>query len=364
MDSPNGVDTIMVVDDRPGNLNLLQELLTSRGYRVLTFPDGRLALQAARRTPPDLILLDIDMPGMNGFEVCRHLRGDEALHEVPVLFISAITATRDKVKAFDVGGMDYVTKPFHFEEVCARIGTHLRLRKLQAQLQHHNDHLEELVQQKVREITEAQLATIHALSKVSESRDEDTGHHIERTQTFCQFLARRLAQNPAYASHVDDAFLENIYHASPLHDIGKVGIPDHILLKPGKLTPIEFEVMKNHAAIGARTLENVHSRYPQNRLIEMGIEIARYHHERWDGSGYPDGLAGSAIPLAARIMALADVYDALRAKRPYKPPYAHDKSLRIIVESSGTHFDPAIVEAFASAHEQFAALHDGMSNGD
>ena len=352
--------TIMVVDDRPANLNLLQEMLQAKGYRVLAFPDGKMALRAAAKSQPALILLDINMPEMNGFEVCERLKADKVLKEIPVLFISALSETADKVKAFSVGGVDYVTKPFQFEEVYARVETHLRLRRLQLELQKHNLHLEELVKEKVREISDSQLVTIRALSMLAESRDHNTGHHIERTQTFSKILAEKMRENLRYAESINDAFIENIYHASPLHDIGKVGIPDNILLKPGKITPEAYEIMKAHTIIGANTLQTARSKYPKNAFLNMGIAIARSHHERWDGSGYPDGLVGEDIPLSARIMAVSDVYDALRSKRPYKPAFTHKKCCEIIMEGAGRQFDPAVINAFTAVEAEFDNIRNRM----
>ncbi|MFH0994361.1 MAG: HD domain-containing phosphohydrolase [Pseudomonadota bacterium] len=352
--------TIMVVDDSPTNLNLLQEMLQAKGYRVLAFPDGKMALRAAAKSLPALILLDINMPEMNGFEVCERLKSNKALKEIPVLFISALSETTDKVKAFSVGGVDYVTKPFQFEEVYARVETHLRLRRLQLELKKHNLHLEELVKEKVQEISDSQLVTIRALSMLAESRDHDTGHHIERTQIFSKVLAEKMRENLRYAESINDTFVENIYHASPLHDIGKVGIPDNILLKPGKITPEAYEIMKAHAMIGANTLQTARSKYPKNAFLNMGIAIARSHHEKWDGSGYPDGLVGEDIPLSARIMAVSDVYDALRSKRPYKPAFTHKKSCKIIMEGAGRHFDPAVINAFLAVEAEFEEICNRM----
>jgi len=360
MDQLPETANIMVVDDTPANLNLLEKMLQDKGYHVLAFPGGKMALNAATKSPPDLILLDINMPEMDGFEVCERLKADAALKEIPVIFISALTETADKVKAFAMGGVDYVNKPFQFEEVNSRVQTHLRLRKLQFELEKHNLHLEELVKEKVREISDSQLATINALAKLAESRDDDTGQHVERTRIFCIILAEKLRETSRYTGSIDAAYLENIYHAAPLHDIGKVGIPDNILLKPGKLTPEEFEIIKTHTVIGANTLQIARSKYPRNALINMGIAIARFHHEKWDGSGYPDGLAGEAIPLAARIVAVADVYDALRSKRPYKDAFTHEKSYAIIREGSGSHFDPALVEAFTAVESEFANIRAEM----
>ncbi|MFH0730786.1 MAG: two-component system response regulator [Pseudomonadota bacterium] len=360
MDQPTTEATIMVVDDTPANLKLLEQMLQSQRYRVLAFSSGKLALKAAAENPPDLILLDIRMPEMDGFEVCRRLKIDDVLKEIPVLFISALSEAADKVMAFSVGGVDYVTKPFQIEEVHARVETHLRLRKLQRELEKHNLHLEELVKEKIREISDSQLATIRAVSKLAESRDDDTGQHIDRTQIFSKVLAEKMRGNPRYAGRISDTFVDNIYHASPLHDIGKVGIPDNILLKPGKLTPEEFEIMKTHTLIGAKTLQTIHGKYPKNAFINMGITIARSHHEKWDGSGYPDGLAGEDIPLAARIMAVSDVYDALRSERPYKPAFTHEKSCGIIIEGAGRHFDTAVINAFTELETAFAEIRNRM----
>ncbi len=356
--------TIMIVDDTPENLNLLKNMLTSKGYRVMAFPDGEMALKAASKNPPDLILLDIMMPGMNGFEVASRLKSDDALKDIPILFISALTEIEDKVKAFSAGGVDYISKPFQFEEVYARVKTHLQLRSLQLELQKHNLYLEELVKQKVKEIADAQLATIVAITKLAEYRDDETGQHIERTRSFCKILAEELSRNSPYAKIIDDSFIENIFNAAPLHDIGKVGIPDNILLKPSKLTVEEFEIIKTHTIIGANTLEAVKRKYPNNAVVNIGIEIARSHHEKWDGSGYPDGLAGEEIPLSARIMTLADVYDALRSERPYKPAFSHEKALEIITKGDGRtmpeHFDPVVLEAFIKIESNIAKLYEQM----
>ena len=360
MDREQEKATIMVVDDTPANLRLLQELLRAKGYRVLAFPEGQLALHAAAKSPPDLILLDINMPGMDGFTVCARLKANEELKKIPVLFISALTETAEKVRAFSVGGVDYVTKPFQIEEVHARVETHLRLRRMQSELEMHNLHLEELVRAKVAEISDSQLATIIAVSKLAESRDDDTGHHVERTRIFCELLARKMRGNPRYAGIINPAFVDNIYNASAMHDIGKVGILDNILLKPDKLTPEEFEVMKTHTVIGAHALQTARRKYPGNAFLNTGIDIARSHHETWDGSGYPDGLAGEDIPLCARIMAVADVYDALRSKRPYKPAFTHEESRRTILDGAGRHFDPAVTDAFVAVEADFARIREEL----
>ncbi|WP_232207740.1 HD domain-containing phosphohydrolase [Aminomonas paucivorans] len=341
------------MDDTPLNLQLLEDLLTGWGYRVLPFPRGDLALEAALRSAPDLILLDIVMPEPDGFEVCRRLKAHETLRDVPVIFLSSLEDPATKVSAFAVGGVDYVSKPFHAEEVRARVRTHLDLRRMRLELEQHTRRLEDLVETKVREISEAQLATITALSKLAASRDEDTGAHIERTAAYCGILAETLGRRPEFAGQIDGTFVENLRRAAPLHDIGKVGVPDRILLKPGKLSPEEFEVMKTHTLIGERTLRSALLQHPGNLFLHMGMAIARSHHERWDGSGYPDGLTGEEIPLVARIMAVADVYDALRSRRTYKASLSHEESGFLVQEGSGDLFDPSVVAAFREAEARF-----------
>lgn len=349
---------IMLVDDVPENLKFLEDMLQNQGYNTAAFPSGTMALRAAERISPDLILLDIMMPGMDGFEVCHKLKEDERFRNIPVIFISALDDTSNKVRAFSEGGVDYVTKPFQEKEVLSRIRTHLNLRRSQQELQKYNFHLQDLVDEKVKEIAESQVATIHALSSLAEYRDDDTGQHIYRTQAFCRLLAEQLRDNPKCSDRITDSFIHNISCAAPLHDIGKVGIADNILLKPGKLTAEEFEIMKGHVMIGVKTLDSVREKYPNNEFINIGLRLTRSHHEKWDGNGYPDGLAGEDIPLCGRIMAVADVYDALRSKRPYKDPFSHEKAMEIIQKDSGTHFDPDIVEAFISLEKEFARIRD------
>ena len=351
---------ILIVDDTPANLRILSDMLKGQGYEPRPVPNGRLALRAVESTPPDLILLDISMPEMDGYEVCQALKENGDWQEIPVIFISALTETLDKVKAFSAGGVDYITKPFQIDEVIARIEAHLSIQKLHRDLKDTVNRLEERVQEQVKEISEAQFATIFALAKLSESRDDETGKHLERVRVFCKLLATWLRDHADVGVEISDAFITHIFQASPLHDIGKVGIPDHILLKPGRLTADEFEIMKQHTVIGAHTLEAVFRQYPQSQLIQMGSVIARSHHERWDGSGYPDGLSGRAIPLAARIMAVADVYDALRSRRVYKPAFSQATACEIIETSSGSHLDPEVVHAFGELAPEFGQLYDRM----
>lgn len=232
------------------------------------------------------------------------------------------------------------------------------LKKIEDELERYNQHLEELVEAKVKEISDSQFATIFALSRLAESRDDDTGEHIERTANFCQLLAKKLQTIPGYGESITDSFIDALYKASPLHDIGKVGIADNILLKPGKLTKEEFDTMKSHVQIGYDTLAEVSSQYDKNEFLKVGMEITLYHHEKWNGSGYLSGLEGEDIPLSARIMALADVYDALRSKRVYKDAFSHEESVKIISESSGSHFDPTVVDTFLRYNKEFENLYE------
>jgi putative two-component system response regulator len=231
---------------------------------------------------------------------------------------------------------------------------------LQQNLRRHNENLQQLVQDQVKEIADAQLSTIIAIVKLAEARDDDTGQHIERTRTFCKMTAEYLLENDIYVDEIDSSFIESIHTACPLHDIGKIAIPDSILLKPAKLTPEEFEIMKTHTTQGAQNLRMVQKKYPHNEFINMGICIAQSHHEKWNGSGYPHGLKGQDIPLAARIMALADVYDALRSKRVYKDAFSHEKSKEIITAGKGTHFDPNIIDTFLALESEFNRIRQEM----
>jgi putative two-component system response regulator len=361
MPQPANKANIMVVDDQPANLKLMETMLLRQGYTVRSFPRGRMALAAAIRQPPDLILLDINMPEMNGIEVCERLKRSTLLASIPVIFLSALNETSDKIRAFRSGGFDYLTKPVDLEEAQARIETQLRLHELRVRIETQNRDLDTLVKVQVAEIAQAQMTTIFALAKLAESRDNETGKHLERVQVLCRLLAAGMSAFPKYSGAIDDEYIHNIFHASPLHDIGKVAIPDNILLKPGKLTPEEFAVMKTHAIRGAQTLGLVLERHPANAFIGMGIEIARSHHEKWNGTGYPAGLAGYDIPLSARVMTVADCYDALRSKRCYKEPWPHEQSREQILQSSGNQFDPDVIRAFIAVENEFRRVWENVT---
>jgi len=352
----------MIVDDTPANLQVLEQILHREGYEVMSFPSGEMALRALKKGKPDLILLDIMMPGISGYDVCRALKADSESASIPVMFLSAMSETEDKIRAFKEGGVDYITKPFHAEEVIARVGTHIRMHRMSLTLQQYNEHLQLIIDAQVQEIRDSHLATLSVISSLAESRDGVTGRHTERTGLLCRELTLCLQQRGVYADEINDMYVTDIYHAAPLHDIGKIAISDTILLKPGKLTQEEFETMKTHTVIGAKTLQSVQEKYPNNTFINLGVDIAGSHHEKWDGTGYPKGLKGTAIPLCGRIMALVDVYDAVSSRRPYKDAASHEETVSIIREGRGSHFDPLIVDAFLAVETEFEKIR--AENGD
>lgn len=358
----------MVVDDTPANLKLLNEMLQKIGFFVSVFRSGQDAIESLNYSIPDVILMDINMPEMDGYEACRRIKSVEAAKDVPVIFISALNDVGDKVKAFRNGGVDYVTKPFEFEEVQERINTHLQISRLQTTVSRLNKQLEQRVADQMDEIAAtnrrlviAQNATILALAKLSECRDTDTGLHLERVGFFCEALAKRLARRPNF-SMIDEQYINILRNVAPLHDIGKVGIEDKILLKPGRLTDEEFVIMKTHTSLGAQTFLAVKEQVPDMPYAAMAYDVILHHHERYDGTGYPDALAGENIPLCAQIMAIADVYDALRSKRPYKQPMSAEQTAEIITSSEGTHFSPLMVSISSECSPELDSIFSELSD--
>lgn len=348
---------VMVVDDTPANLELLEAILEKNGYDVFCFPRGELAVSALERINPDLILLDIIMPDMNGFDVCQRIKHVEAWENIPVIFMSGLDNPKDKVKAFKEGGADYVTKPFYQEEILARVGAHINQKIFEDYLRDKAVFLEQEVARRTREIQEIQEVSMMALTSLAETRDNETGNHIRRTQYHVEVLSKKLQMHPLYSQELTNDMIRLIVMSAPLHDIGKVGIPDHILLKPGKLTDEEFLIMKEHSVNGWRALERTEKNLGHSiQFLRIAKLIAHYHHEKWNGTGYPDGLAGNAIPLPARIMAIADVYDALTSKRVYKEKMEHHKAIEIIANSSGSHFDPELVNVFMANLDAFIQI--------
>jgi len=349
--------TILVVDDTPFNLTLMSAVL-KKHYNVTEASSGPAALAMVRSGAlPDLILLDIMMPGMDGYEVCRQLKADPATANVPVIFLTANVSSDDEEKGFELGAVDYITKPIRQRVVLARIKTHLQLKASADFLEDKAAFLEHEVARRSREIEAIQDVTILAMASMAETRDNETGNHIRRTQFYVRALAQKLKSHPRFSAFLTERTINMLFKSAPLHDIGKVGIPDHILLKPGRFTPEEFEVMKAHTTLGRDAIINAEQRLGISvDFLTYAKEIAYSHQEKWDGSGYPEALAGDAIPISARIMAVADVYDALISRRPYKNPFPHDKAVQMIIDGRGTHFDPDMVDAFVELQDEFLAI--------
>ncbi|HET7843948.1 MAG TPA: two-component system response regulator, partial [Xanthomonadales bacterium] len=348
---------ILVVDDTPANLSLMGELLRGT-YRVKLAPDGERGLRLAQASPaPDLVLLDIMMPGIDGYEVLRRLQAGESTRDIPVIFLTAMAEVDDERQGLELGAVDYITKPISPSIVLARVRNHLLLKQARDFLKRQNEFLEAEVQRRTRQVATIQDVTIRAMASLAETRDNDTGNHIRRTQAYVRALAVALAANPRFAAFCTPANIDLLYKSAPLHDIGKVGIPDRILLKPGRLTPEEFEVMKTHTTLGRDAIDHALADVGEGaEFLEMARDIATSHQEKWDGSGYPHGLRGDAIPIPARLMAVADVYDALISKRVYKQGLAHEAAIAALREGRGTHFDPDIVDALVAIHEEFRAI--------
>ena len=345
---------VLVVDDTPDNLSLMSGLLKDL-YKVKVANNGEKAISIANSdSPPDLILLDIMMPGMSGYQVCQVLKASQATRAIPIIFLTAITATEDEKKGLELGAVDFITKPVNPPVVLARVATQLQVKLAADFLKDQNAFLEAEVQRRGRELAAIQDVTILAMASLAETRDNDTGNHIRRTQHYVKLLATHLTHHPRFRLFLDDHTIELLFKSAPLHDIGKVGIPDRILLKPGRFEPHEMAIMKTHCALGRDAIQHAEDQLGlEVEFLKYAKEIAYGHQEKWDGSGYPQGLAGDAIPTSARLMAVADVYDALISRRVYKEGMPHEKAVAIITEGRGSHFDPDIVDAFLSLAAQF-----------
>jgi len=349
---------ILIVDDEPINLRVLSELLKD-SYALVVAKDGKQALARLEQRPlPDLCLLDVMMPEFDGVALCRKMKADPSLCEIPVIFVTAMGQPVDEAAGFDAGGVDYITKPISPPVVLARIRTHIALVQAHASLRGQNQELERRVAERTEELGRTRDVSIRALASLAETRDNETGNHIRRTQGYVRALAERVARAPEHRDRLTPSVIDLLFKSAPLHDIGKVGIPDAVLLKPGKLTPDEFDVMKRHTVLGRDAIlaaEQGES-LGASSFLHVAREIAYGHHEKWDGTGYPLGLRAEAIPLSSRLMAVADVYDALISKRPYKVPFSHEKACEIILEGAGKHFDPALIEAFTGLRDDFDAI--------
>ena len=359
--------TILAVDDVQENVHLLTSLLSPKGYAVREAFDGEQALEEVRKSPPDIILLDVMMPGLDGIEVCRRLKSDTATYHIPIIIITGVAAREANLRAIEAGADDYLTKPVDSAMLNTRIQSCLRtkllqdqIRQYQRQLEHSNETLEEHIRERTRQLERTQHVTVFSLARLAESRDTETGEHLNRIRRYVQVLAQEMGRWPQYKNTIDAEFVKELFHSSPLHDIGKVGIPDSILLKPGKLSADEFDIMKAHTIIGGDTLKAADIEAGKGSFLTMGRDIAYYHHEKWDGNGYPFGISGEDIPLVARIVALGDCYDALTSKRPYKEAFSHQTAREIILESKASHFDPDVVDAFLAVEDQFVTIQEAL----
>ena len=357
--------SVLVVDDTPDNLTLMADLLKDH-YRVRVANNGERALKIVRGdTPPDLILLDIMMPGLSGHEVCEQLKADSRTREIPIIFLTAMTAVEDEKKGLEMGAVDYITKPISPPIVLARVATHLKIKAAADFLRDKNAFLEAEVARRTREVNAIQDVTIIAMASLAETRDNDTGNHIRRTQFYVKALAEHLKDHPRFSRFLTDSTINMLYKSAPLHDIGKVGIPDRILLKPGRFTPEEFEIMKTHTTLGRDAIQAAEDRLGMEvEFLHYAKEIAYYHQEKWNGSGYPTGKAGEDIPTSARLMAVADVYDALISRRIYKDGMPHEQAAQIMVGDRGTHFDPDVVDAFVELQGEFQAIAARFADSD
>ncbi|MCX7149461.1 MAG: two-component system response regulator [Rhodocyclales bacterium] len=349
--------TILIVDDEPTNLHLLTNLLRSE-YQVRAASSGESAMRAATSEPrPDLVLLDVMMPGMDGYAVLEKLREDPDTRNIPVVFLTALAEAADEARGLQLGAADYITKPINPVVVLARVRTQLEAKQARDWMQDQNAALEAEVVRRMAQNDQTQFVTIRALAHLAETRDPETGNHINRTQGYVHLLALRLKQHPRFAAFLTPRNIDLMTKSAPLHDIGKVGIPDSILQKPGPLTPTEWEIMKTHSKLGSDAVDQAETdaEKPLEFLV-LAKEIAHWHHEKWDGSGYPDGLAGESIPISARLMALADVFDALISPRVYKAPMSFADARKIIVAGRGKHFDPDVVDSFLAGFNEFVAI--------
>lgn len=349
--------TLLVVDDTPDNLTLMTELLKTQ-YRVKVANSGEKALAIAKEEKHlDLILLDIMMPGLDGYEVCKRLKSDEQTQDIPVIFLTARAEAADEKLGLELGAVDYITKPINPAITLARVANHLTLKASADFLKDKTAFLEQEVAKRTTELVALQDVTILTMASMAETRDSETGNHIRRTQFYVKELAEKLSTHPKFKQLLTPAFIQMLFKSAPLHDIGKVGIPDRILLKPGKFEPEEFEIMKTHALLGKQVIEFAEQQLGrQVEFLTLAKAIAYSHHEKWDGSGYPQGLAGEQIPVSARLMAVADVYDALISRRVYKEAMPHEKAAAIIIEGRGKHFDPDMVDAFIEIQDAFQAI--------
>ncbi|MCR5608957.1 MAG: response regulator [Lachnospiraceae bacterium] len=336
--------TVLLVDDDSINLQIGRSILSAE-YDVVLVNSGERALKYLEQKHADIILLDIKMPGMDGFEVMEKIKCNEVWSKIPVIFITSRIDSSTEVSCLRSGAVDFVGKPFIPDVIKTRIERTL-------ELEDYRKNLEYLVEKKTEELLDIQYQVVISMANLIESRDGNTGEHVKRTSMFVKMIANRLLEKGKFEDVLTKEYMDALFHAAPMHDIGKIIIPDTILKKPEKLTDDEFEIMKTHASEGGRIVNNNLSKIEKKKYVDMAYDVATYHHEKWDGGGYPEGLKGEEIPLSARIMAVADVFDALMSKRCYKDAMPLDEAFKVIEESSGTHFDPTIANAFLELRDE------------
>ncbi|MFI3116007.1 MAG: response regulator [Clostridia bacterium] len=347
---------IMVVDDNIPNLNIAREALGSE-YEVFLITSGTKALDAIPKINPDLILLDVEMPDMTGFEVIEQIKHlGEPYNELPIIFVTARDDLNSEFEGLDLGAVDYIIKPYPFSMLRKRVAVHLRVAMQQQQLLAYSHNLESMVTSQVETIKALQHSVVHALSDIVERRDGSTGGHVIRTSEYLRVLLIRAKELKVYDGELTDADIDEYSQASQLHDIGKVSIPDGILLKKGKLTDAEYEIMKTHTTMGEDALNDSMQQVENTSFMQVAVDFVGSHHEKWDGTGYPRGLKGEEIPICGRLMAIADIYDALISDRPYKVAFTHENAYNIMCEGNGTHFDPVLFDIFKEIHEEFHAI--------
>ncbi len=353
---------IMVIDDNITNLNIARKALEDL-YDVILIPSGEKALSLFTRITPDLILLDVEMPGLNGFDVIKQLKASEPpVSQIPVIFVTAKDDNNSEFEGLNLGAVDYITKPFSFPLLRKRVELHLALIKQQNELYNYSQNLEKMVLEKTKVISDLQFDIIHVLSDMVERRDGSTGGHLLRTQNYLKVLLEAVQFENIYKDELEGIDIDIFTHASQLHDVGKMSIPDSILLKPGKLTKEEFEKMKDHTLIGEEAIKFAVSNMNENRFLEIAAIFAGCHHEKWDGTGYPRNLKEKEIPIEGRLMAIVDVYDALISERPYKEPFSHEKAVGIIIKDKGTHFDPLLVDVFSKISDVFKKISESYAD--
>ena len=348
--------TILIAEDNKLQSQILEDLITPLGYKVIKAFDGEETLEKAFRNLPDLILLDVVMPKLDGYKICKVLKKDNKTWFIPIIIITSLNKLNHNIKAIEMGADDFLTKPFNEILLSARIGSLIKVKSLNDQIAMHSVSLEQQVKERTSELQEAKNVTVFALAKLAECRDLETGEHLERIMNYSKIMAKELSTTKKYKNIINEEFVEMIYTSSSLHDIGKVGIPDRILLKPGKLTAEEFEIMKTHALIGGDALEAAEKKIKGESFLKLAKEIAYSHHEKFDGSGYPFGYKGDDIPIGARIMALADVYDAMTSKRVYKNKFSHEVTRNFIIANAENHFGPDIVQTFLNIENEFIRI--------